>query len=151
MRSVAARLGALLAPLRVFPVLWPLPGSLPIVAPSAARALSPSAAAGLDALPAFSSSLLAACALARPLRVSLGTPPVPSCPPLRAPVAGTLPRLHAVPPLLDHAPGILLPLTLTPGGERSGAGGRTCRVCPVGMSFRGNGFGGLVRVWVGLA
>ena len=107
MRSVAAHFGALLTPLRVLPVPWPLPGSLPRVAPSAARALSPSAAAGLGALPAFSPSLIAACALACPLRVSLGTPPVASCPPLRAPVADTLPRLRAVPPLPDHAPGVL--------------------------------------------
>ena len=112
MRSVAAHLGALLAPLPALPVPWPLPGSLPRVAPSAAHALSPSAAAGLGALPAFAPSLLAACALARPLCVSLGTPPVTSCPLLRAPVAGTLPCLRAVSFLLDHAPGVLLPLQL---------------------------------------
>ena len=69
MRSVAARLGALLAPLRFLPVPLPLPGSLSRVAPSAARALSHSAAAVLGALPAFSPSLLAACGLACPLRV----------------------------------------------------------------------------------
>ena len=109
MRSVAARLGALLAPLRVLPVPLPLPGSLSRVAPSAARGLFPSAAAGPGALPAFSPSLLAACALACPLLVSLGTPPVASCPPLRAPVAGTLLRLCAIPPFPDHAPGVLLP------------------------------------------
>ena len=109
MPSLAASLAALLAPLRVVPVPWPLPGSLPRVAPSAARALSPSAPAGLGTLPAFSPSLLASCALTCPLRVSLGTLPVASRPPLRAPVAGTLPRLRAVPPLPDHAPGVLLP------------------------------------------
>ena len=109
MHCVAACLGALLAPLCVLPVPLPLPGSLSRVAPSAARALSPSAAAGLGALPAISPSLLAACALACPLRVPLGTPAVASCPPLRAPVAGTLPRLCAVRPLPDHAPGVLLP------------------------------------------
>ena len=98
MRSMVACLGALLAPLRVLPVPLPLPGSLSRVAPSADRALSPSAAAGLGALPAFSPSLLAACALACPLPVSLGTPPVASCPLLHAPVARTLPRLCAVPP-----------------------------------------------------
>ena len=42
-------LGALPAPLRALPVPCPLPGSLPCVAPSSARALSPSAAAGLGA------------------------------------------------------------------------------------------------------
>ena len=109
MSPVTARLSALLAPLHVLPVPLPLPGSLFRVAPPAARALSPSAAAGLGALPAFPPSLLTACALACPLRVSLGTPPVASCPPLRAPVAGTLPRLCAVLPLPDHAPGVLLP------------------------------------------
>ena len=110
MRSLAARLGAVPAPLRALPVPWPLPGSLPLVAPSAARALSPSADAGLGASPVFAPLLLAACAPARPLRVALGTPPVASCPPLRAPMAGTLPCLRAVPPFLDHAPGVPLPL-----------------------------------------
>ena len=38
-----------------------------------------------------------------------------------------------------------------PGGERSGAGGRTCRVRPGGKGLGGNGLGGLVWVWVGLA
>ena len=40
---------------------------------------------------------------------------------------------------------------MTPGGERSGAGGRTCRVRPGGKGLGGNGFRGLVWVWVGLA
>ena len=109
MHSVDARLGALLAPLRVLPVPLPFPRSLSRVMPSAARALSPSAAAGLGTLPTPSPSLLAACAQACPLRLSLGTPPVASCPRLRTPVAGTLPRLRAVPPLPDHTPGVLLP------------------------------------------
>ena len=38
---------------------------------------------------------------------------------------------------------------MTPGGERSGAGGRTCRVRPLGNGLGGNSFGGLVWVWVG--
>ena len=38
-----------------------------------------------------------------------------------------------------------------PGGERSGAGGRTCRVRPGGKGLGGKGFGGLVWVWMGLA
>ena len=108
-RSVATRLGALLARLRALPVPLPFPGSLSRVVPSAARTLSPFAATGLGTLSALSPSLLAVCAQACPLRLSLGTPPVASCPSLRAPVAGTLPRLRAVPPLLDHAPGVLLP------------------------------------------
>ena len=40
---------------------------------------------------------------------------------------------------------------MTPGGERSGAGGRTCRSCPGGKGLGGNGWGGLVCLWVGLA
>ena len=109
MRSVAARLGVLAALLRILPVPLPFPRSLSRVVPSAARALSPSAAAGLSTLPTPSPLLLAASAQACPLRLSLGTPPVATCPPLRAPMAGTLPRLPAVPPLPDHAPGVLLP------------------------------------------
>ena len=61
-RSVAARLGALLAPLRVLPVPLPFPRSLSRVVPPATRALSPFAVAGLGTLPALSPSLLAACA-----------------------------------------------------------------------------------------
>ena len=41
--------------------------------------------------------------------------------------------------------------SVTPSGERWGAGGRTCRVRPGGKGFGGNGLGGLVWVWVGLA
>ena len=108
-------LGALPAPLRALPVPWPLPGSLPLVAPSAARALSPSAAAPLP---------LAACALARSLRVPLCTSPVASCPPLRAPVAGTQLCLHAVPSFLDHTPGVPLPLQLRQRDTRQRALGR---------------------------
>ena len=155
MRSVAARLGTLLSPLRVLPVPLPFPGSLFRVVPSAARALSPSAAAGLSTLPALSPSLLAGCPQASPLRSSLGTPPVASCPPLCAPVDGTLPRLRAAPPLPDHAPGVLLPFScgsVIPGGVRSAVGGRTCRVRPVGKAaLGGNGLGGLVWEWLGLA
>ena len=40
---------------------------------------------------------------------------------------------------------------MTPGGKRSGAGGRTCRVRPGQKGLGGNGLGGLVSVWVGLA
>ena len=40
---------------------------------------------------------------------------------------------------------------MTPGGERSGAGGRTCRSRPGGKGLVGNSFGGLVWVWLGLA
>ena len=132
MRPVAARLGSLLAPLRALPVPLPFPCSVSRIVPSAARALFPAAAAGLGALPTPSPSLLAGCAQACPLRLPLGTPPVASRPPLCVPVAGTLPRLRAVHPLLDHAPGILLPPQLqqrdplaayarAPGGRQAAA------------------------------
>ena len=39
---------------------------------------------------------------------------------------------------------------MTPGGERSGAGGRTCRVRLEGKGLGENGLRGLVWVWVGL-
>ena len=108
-RALLHSMRSLAVPLRVLPVPLPFPCSLSRDVPSAACALSLSAAAGLGTLPTPSPSLLAACAQACPLRLSLGTPPVASRPPLRAPVAGTLPRLRAVPPLPDHAPGVLLP------------------------------------------
>ena len=41
--------------------------------------------------------------------------------------------------------------SVTPGGERSGAGGRTCRARPGGKGLGGNGLGALVWVWVWLA
>ena len=41
--------------------------------------------------------------------------------------------------------------SVTPGGERLRAGGRTCRSRRGGKGLGGNGLGGLVWVWVGLA
>ena len=96
-------LGSLPVPLRALPVPWPLPGPLPRGAPSAACALAPPAAAPL---------LPAARDLACSLRALLGTSPVASCPPLRAPVAGTPLCLRALPPFLNHAPGVPLSLQL---------------------------------------
>ena len=131
-------LGALPAPLRALPLPWPLPGSLPCVAPSAARALSPSAAAPL---------LLAACALARSLRALLGTSSVASSPPLRAPVAGTQLCLRAVPSFLDHAPGVPLPLQLRQRDARRrvlGRRGVDVPRPPRGEGLGGNGLGRLV-------
>ena len=133
-------LGALPAPLRALPVPWPLPGSLPCVAPPAARALSSSAAAGLGAPSVFPPLLLAACALARSLRVPLGTSPAASCPPLRAPVAGTQLCLRAVPSFLDHAPGVPLPLQLRQRDARRRALGRWG--ADVRRPPRGEGLGG---------
>ena len=137
-------LGALPTSLCALPVTWLLPGSLPCVAPSAARALSPSAAAGLGDLSMFAPLLLAACARARSLRVTLGTSPVASCPPLRAPVAGTQLCLHAAPPFLDHAPGGPLPLQLRQRDARRRALGR--RGVDVPPPPRGEGLGG-ERLW----
>ena len=156
MRSVAARLGPLLVSLRFLPVPLPLSCSVSRVMLPAARALPPSAATGLGALPAPSPSLLAACAQACPLRSSLRTPPVAFSPPLRAPVAGTLPRLRAVPPLPDHAPGVLLPPQLRRQQDarqrmHGRRGGRTGRGLPSGRRpWGGTGLGGLVWVWLGL-
>ena len=133
-------LGALPAPLRALPVPWPLLRSLPCVAPSAARALSPSAASGLGAPSVFAPLLLAACAPARSLCVPLGTSPVASCPPLRAPVAGTQLCLRAVPSFLDHAPGVPLPLQLRQRDARRRALG--CRGADVLRPPRGEGLGG---------
>ena len=116
-------LGALTAPLRALPLPWPLPGSLPCVVPSV---LSP--------------LLLAARALARSLRVPLGTSPVAFCPPLRAPVAGTHLCLRAVPSFLDHAPGVLLPLQLRQRDAWRRALGR--RGADVPRPPRGEGLGG---------
>ena len=120
-------LGALPAPLCTLPVPWPLPGSLPCVAPSVLAPL-----------------LLAARALARSLRVALGTPSVASCPPLRAPVAGTQLCLRAVPSFLDHAPGVPLPLQLRQRDARRRVLRR--RGADVPRPPRGEGFGG-DRLW----
>ena len=102
MRPVAGCLGALPAPLRALSVPWPLPGSLPCVGSSAARARSPS----LLLAPSWIMRRASRCLCSRG--------------------------------------------SVTPGGERSGAGGRMCRVRPGGKGFGGNGLGGLVWVWVGL-
>ena len=80
-----------------------------------------------------------ALAQACPLRSSLGTPPVASRPPLRAPVAGTLPRLPP-PPLPDDAPGACCRRScgsVTPGGIRTGAGGQTGRGLTSGKAALG--------------
>ena len=109
--SLRPSLGAA-ARARILPVPLPFPCAVSCVPPSAARAracpvcLSSPAAAHLGALPVPLPSLLTACALACPLCLSLGAPPVASRPSFGAPVAGTLPRPCAVPPLLDLAPGV---------------------------------------------
>ena len=149
MRSVATSVGALLVPLRVLPVPLCLPGSLSCFAPSPARALSPSAAAGLGALPVFSPSLLAPCVCPWALPLSA---PVP-CPALPQPVP--CPACAPSPPtqITRRASCCRRSYSsVTPGGERSGAGGRTCRVLPVGKAALGGySWGGLVWLWLGLA
>ena len=139
MRSVAARLGALLRPLRALPGPVPFLGSLSCVVPPAACALSPPAAAGLGTLPALSPTLLAACAQVCPLRLSLGTPPVASCP---------LPRLRTVCPFLDRAPGVLLPPQL----RQPDAGPQTlgCRGADVPRPPRREGLRGKRLVGAGV-
>ena len=103
---------------RVLPVPLPVPCAVPCVPPSAARALacpvylSSPAAAGPGGLPVSLPSVLAVCALVCPPRPSFGAPTVAFRPSPRVPAAGTLPRSFAVPPLLDHAPGVSLPLHL---------------------------------------
>ena len=103
---------------RVLPVPLPVSFVVPCVPPSAARALarpvcpSSPAAPRRGALPVSLPSLIAACALARPLCPSRGAPFVAVSPSPRVPVAGTPPRPFAVSPLLDHAPGVSLPLQL---------------------------------------
>ena len=96
--------------------------------------------------------LPAARALARSLRVLLGTFSVASCPPLRAPVAGTQLCLRAVPSFLNHAPGVPLSLQLRQRDGRRRALGR--RGADVPRPPRGQGLGGerlegLVWVWLG--
>ena len=98
----------------VLPVPLSLPFAVPCVPPSAARALahpvwlSSPAAAGPGILPVPWPSLIAACALARPLLPPPGAPSVAFRPSLRAPVAGTPPRPITVSSLLDHVPGVSL-------------------------------------------
>ena len=155
MRPVAARFGALITSLhpswgaaaraRALPVPLPFPCAVSRVASSAARALPPSAAAGLGALPVPLPWLLGACALACPLRSSLGAPPVASRSGLRAPVTGTLPRLRAVPSLPDHAPGVLLRPQLRQCDARRRTRGRRGAYGPR-PPLREGGLGG-IRLW----
>ena len=155
MRSVAARLGALLAPLRVLPVPLPFPRSLSRVVPSAASALSPSAAAGLGTLPNL-----------RPCSLPRAPGPAPCVCPWALPLSPPVPR-SALPWPAPCPAGALSPpsritrrasccrricRSVTPGGVRSGAGGRMGCGCPVGKeALGGYGLGGLVWVCLGLA
>ena len=126
MSPVAARFGALLTTLRpssgaaalarVLLVPLPFPCAVSHVTSSAARALPPSAAAGLGALPDPLPSLLAASALACALWL-----PVPrSGLPWRVPCPACWPP----PPLPDHSPGVLLPPQLRQRDARGRTRGR---------------------------
>ena len=143
MRVVAACLGALLAPLRVLPVPLPFPCSVSRVVPSAAHALSPRAAAGLGALSTPSPSLLAACAQACPLCLSLGTPPVASRPRSVFPWPAPCPACALSPPSRITRRASCCHCSCgsaTPGCVRSGAEWRTGRGSPVGKAVLG-GYG----------
>ena len=150
LRFVAARLGALLAPLRVLPVPLPIPCSLSRLAPPAALPL-PLASAPFPrfrprSLPRV--PWLAPCVCPWALRL-LG--PVPcSALPWPAPCPACAP---SPPSWITRRASCCRGSygSLTPGGERSGARGRTCRVRPVGKAALGaNGLGGLEWVLLGL-
>ena len=110
--------------------LWPAPCACPAPLP------------GLGALPVPLPSLLVACALASPLRSSLGRFPCPL--PSLTPRSRSQYPAPPAPPLPDHVPSVLLPLCV-------GTGGRTGRGLFWGkVAFGGYGLGGLVRVWLSL-
>ena len=154
MRSVAARLGALLALLRVLPVSLPFPCSVSHVVPSTARTLSPASAAGLSALPTPSPSLLAACAQACPLCLPFGIPLSTPAPRSALPWPAPCPACALFPPSRITRRAFCCRRSCgsaTPGGIHSGAGGQTGRRCPVGKAALGGyGLGGPVWMWLGL-
>ena len=154
MCSVTARLGALLAPLRVLPVPLPFPCSVSRVVLSAARALARSAAAGLGALPRL-----------HPRSLPRAPRPAPCACPWAVPLSPPVPRSAFLWPAPCPACALSPPSritrracccrrscgSVTPGGVRSGARGRTGRCRPVGKAALGGfGLGGLVWVWLGL-
>ena len=164
MRSVAARLGALLASLRPFPVAAARARVLPVsllfpcavsrVTSSAPRALPPSAAADLGALP---------CPCPRSL--PRAPRPIPCvCPwaPRLSPRISRAALLWPVPwPACAPSPPSRITRrasccrrscgSVTPGGVRMAAGGRTGRGLPSGKApLGGYGLGQLVWVWLGL-
>ena len=154
MCSLAARLGALLAPVRVFsvPLPFPCPVSqscrpLPMPCPPPLPlASAPCPRLGPCSLPRAPRPAPCACPWALPLlppapRFTLPWPaPCPACalsPPFRITRRASCCRRSCS--------------SVTPGGVRSGAGGRTGRGCPVGrLTLAGYGLVGLVWVWLGL-
>ena len=135
------------------------PSLAPLHAPGRpARAPArPSRALAPSRLPALSRAVrcprsvpLRCCALA-PCRVCPGPPPVPG---FALPWLARSSACAPFPPswITRRVSRCLCSCgSVTPGGERLGAGGRTCRVRPGGKGLEGNGLGGLVWVWVGLA
>ena len=142
MRSVAARLGTLLPPLRILPVPVPFPGSLSCVVPSAAHALSPPLPLASVPCPRF-----------RPRSLPRAPRPVPCVCPWALPLSPPAPRSALPWPAPCPACALSPPSritrwasccrrsggSVTPGGERSGAGGRTCRVRPAVKGLGGSG------------
>ena len=114
---------------------FPCPGPFPAPCPQSRCPLP-----ALCPPPAAAPLLPAARALACSLRALLGTSPVASCPPLRAPVAGTQLCLRALPSFLDHASGVPLSLQLRQRDARRRALGR--RGADVPCPPRGEGLRG---------
>ena len=152
MSSMAARLGALLAPLRVLPVPCPFPAPCP---------------ASCRPLPALCPAPLPLASVPCPRLCPRSLPCAPwplVCPwalPLSPPVArSALPWPAPCPACALSPPSRITRRasccrrscgSVTPGGERLGAGRPTCRVRPVRKAaLGGNGLGGLVWVWLGL-
>ena len=128
---------------------FPCPGPFPAPCPELRRplpAVCPPSLLRLCSLPRVPWPAPCACSWALPL-----SPPVPrSALPWLARSSACAPS----PPswITRRASRFLCSCgSVMPGGERSGAGGRTCGVRPRGKGFGGNGLGGLVWVWVGLA
>ena len=154
LRSVSARLCALLASLRVLPVPGPFPAPCPVSCrPLPVPCPSP--------LPLAS----APCPRLRPRSLPCAPRPAPfACPwvlPLLPPASRSAlpwpapcPRCALFPALPDHAPGVLLPPQLRRRDARRctlGRRGCTGRGRPVGKAAsEGYGLGGLVWVWLGL-
>ena len=145
--SCPLHLGTLPAPLSTLPVPWPLPGPLPV-----------------SRVPPLVHHALARCSPTSPRPAPCTWAPCPRpcalfpCPdPSPAPCLSRRPLLPSPPPLRPswttrRASRCLCSCgSVTPVGERSRVGGRTCRSRPRGKGWGGYGLGGLVWVWAGLA
>ena len=143
--NAAARAAVLTVPL---PVSFVVPCVLPCAAraPASPVCLSSPASSGSGALPVSLPSLIAACALARPLRPPPGAPSVAFRPLLRAPVTARRPARSPSPSSWTTRRASCCRCTCSsvmPGGVRLGAAGRTGRSLPSGKAaFGGYVFGG---------